>query len=644
MASSPSSKTAAAPSSQTQSGLSTALSSWLLARLDSLLSEPLRQGTPSELVRNRVLAGSACLMLALGVIALGLFPTLLLRIILVLYCLNCVVALALLRRATSHVLPAMLVCSGASVCGLVLLYVLRDRSPYFGTNAGLMVQPVLAVYLLGTRRGLFLTLGWSAVLVLFPLYYTQWGAGAVSPPDEMLWPLYLCASFCFVLSWGLSALHSATATEAQRSLERTLKELRNREGQLLSVFESTDDLVFSLDTDKRLLTSNSAAKQLYRARFGQEPHVGQPFFPESVPELRAAWTPRLAKALAGQRQRFEEEHELESSRATFDISVNPVHGTEGRITGVTVFARNVTAARKEAEMRLGEVYRTLVDVSRQAGMAEIATGVLHNVGNTLNSVNVSTTLVVDKLRQSRLPGLSKVSNLLQERSSELSTFLTQDPQGKLLPAYISALSEQLQQEHSALLKEMRSLSDSIEHMKSVISMQQKYARTAGALEEVSLPQLIDEALRLHAVSFERLGIRIERDYSGVAPVLIDRHRLLQILINLLSNARDALISSESPNKNLLIGIRPAPEGGRLLIEVTDNGIGIAPEHAKRMFTQGFTTKKEGHGFGLHISALAAMEMKGRLSCSSPGKGQGATFTLELPTQAPKSGEHQALGS
>jgi C4-dicarboxylate-specific signal transduction histidine kinase len=155
------------------------------------------------------------------------------------------------------------------------------------------------------------------------------------------------------------------------------------------------------------------------------------------------------------------------------------------------------------------------------------------------------------------------------------------------------------------------------------------------LEEVYLPQLIDEALRLHAVSFERLGIRIERDYSGVVPVKLDRHRLLQILVNLLSNARDALISSETPDKKLTISIRPATEKERLLLQVMDNGIGIAPENAKRLFTQGFTTKKEGHGFGLHISALAATEMGGQLTCSSPGPGQGATFTLELPTAPPK---------
>src|SRR5262249_8760375 len=154
-----------------------------------------------------------------------------------------------------------------------------------------------------------------------------------------------------------------------------------------------------------------------------------------------------------------------------------------------------------------------------------------------------------------------------------------------------------------------------EHIKSIVSMQQKHARTAGAVEQVAVPQLIDEALRLHAVSFEQLGIRILRDYSDVPLIFVDRHKLLQILINLMSNARHALMDSEQGDKCLSIRVRPAPGGERLLIDVGDNGMGITAENLARLFTQGFTTKKTGHGFGLHISALAASEMKGRLTCA-----------------------------
>jgi signal transduction histidine kinase len=292
-------------------------------------------------------------------------------------------------------------------------------------------------------------------------------------------------------------------------------------------------------------------------------------------------------------------------------------------------ARDI-AARKEAEARLGEMHRTLVDVSRHAGMAEIATGVLHNVGNTLNSVNISTTLLADLLRKSRVASLVKVAQLLREHATELDTFLTADPQGKKLPGYLIALSESLVDEREALSQEVLALTESVEHIKSVVTMQQKHARTGGAIEQLHVPQLIDEALRLHAISLERLGISVEREYAEVPPILVDRHKLLQILINLLSNARHALVESQRQDKRLIIRVRQASDEPRLLIDIADNGVGISSENLQRIFAQGFTTKKTGHGFGLHISALTATEMKGRLACTSPGPGHGATFTLELP--------------
>jgi signal transduction histidine kinase len=288
------------------------------------------------------------------------------------------------------------------------------------------------------------------------------------------------------------------------------------------------------------------------------------------------------------------------------------------------------AALEQTLARLGEVHGILLDTSRKAGMAEIATGVLHNVGNTLNSVNVSANLVRDGLRELRISKLARTAGLLRQHTAGLPHFLTSDPVGKRLPEYLQALSEQLGAEQAALVKEMGSLHEALEHLKSIVSMQQRHARTAGAVEQVAVPQLIDEALRLHAVSFERLGIRLERDYAEVPPLFADRHKLLQILINLLSNAQHALVESSREEKRLCIRVRLASGGEWLRIEVEDNGVGITPENQRRLFTQGFTTKKTGHGFGLHISALSATDLKGRLSGTSPGPGQGATFTLELP--------------
>ncbi|HYH97920.1 HAMP domain-containing sensor histidine kinase [Hyalangium sp.] len=290
-------------------------------------------------------------------------------------------------------------------------------------------------------------------------------------------------------------------------------------------------------------------------------------------------------------------------------------------------------ARKEAEAKLGELHRTLLDVSRKAGMTEIATGVLHNVGNTLNSVNISVSVVTERLRGSRIPKLLQATEMLCEHAADLGAFLSTDPRGAKLPAYLSALSMQLADEREALLTEMQALGESVEHIKSIVSMQQQHAQWGGLMEQVQVAQLINDALRLQAGALDRLDIEVEREYAEVPPIVVDRHKLLQILLNLLSNARHALVESRAPDKRLSIRVKRCAERERLCIEVGDNGVGIAQENLTRVFAQGFTTKKSGHGFGLHISALAAAEMKGRLSVRSAGPGHGATFTIELPFQS-----------
>jgi signal transduction histidine kinase len=252
------------------------------------------------------------------------------------------------------------------------------------------------------------------------------------------------------------------------------------------------------------------------------------------------------------------------------------------------------------------------------------------VGNTLNSVNISVGVVTDQLRRSRVSKLVQATELLREHAADLGAFLTTDSRGAKLPGYLGALAAQLAAEREELLREMQALSESVEHIKSIVSMQQQHARYGGVLELVRVPQLIDDALRLSAGSFERKGIEVECEYTEVPPIMVDRHKLLQILLNLLSNARHALVESGTRDKHLTIRVGLGAGEEQLRIQVADNGVGIAPENLTRVFSQGFTTKKRGHGFGLHISALAAAELKGRLSVASAGPGRGATFIIELP--------------
>lgn len=302
---------------------------------------------------------------------------------------------------------------------------------------------------------------------------------------------------------------------------------------------------------------------------------------------------------------------------------------EQRVRERTQELEEQVKAKERAHQELAEAQHQLLETSRQAGMAEVATGVLHNVGNVLNSVNVSVNVIHDQLGQSQIPTLGRVAGLLDSHRQDLSNFITEDPKGKLVPEFIGQLARLLEEERARLATETQTLVKNVEHIKEIVAMQQSYAKVAGITEDLPAVHLMEDALRLNEGGFQRHGIAVHRQFEPVPPVRIDKHKVLQILVNLLRNAKEALNASGRPDKLLTVSIARESED-RVKIIVRDNGIGIAREHLTRVFGHGFTTKKDGHGFGLHSGALAAKEMGGRLWASSDGPGTGATFTLELP--------------
>jgi PAS domain S-box-containing protein len=291
------------------------------------------------------------------------------------------------------------------------------------------------------------------------------------------------------------------------------------------------------------------------------------------------------------------------------------------------FLRDISA-RKESEEELERVHKQLMNASRQAGMAEVATNVLHNVGNILNSVNISASLVIERVKQSKAPGVSRLAALLQEKGAAAGEFIASDERGKRIPEYLTSLGEQLMSDQKMALKELASLRDNLEHIKDTVAMQQSYAKLCGVVETVAVVDLVEDSLRLNAGAFVRHGVTLQREYSEVPPITVDKHKVLQILVNLVRNAKYACDESGRSDKLLTLRVEPAPAGVRIC--VIDNGVGIPKENMARLFTHGFTTRVDGHGFGLHSGALAAQELGGTLLVMSDGPGCGATFILELP--------------
>jgi signal transduction histidine kinase len=283
---------------------------------------------------------------------------------------------------------------------------------------------------------------------------------------------------------------------------------------------------------------------------------------------------------------------------------------------------------RERTAELEALHHQLLDISRKAGMAEVATGVLHNVGNVLNSINISSTLVVEQMQKSGIAHLTKAIALMRDHQADLGTFVTTDPQGKHLLDFFTQLAEHLNSEQVAMVNELAQLQKNVEHIKVIVSSQQAYASSAGFSEMIDLHELVEDALRIHHSAIMRHDINLVKELAEVPRVLADKHKVLQILVNLLSNAKHAM--KDSPVKNLTLKIESADDSVR--VSVGDSGCGIPAENLSCIFAHGFTTKKDGHGFGLHSGALAAKQMGGELRVTSAGPGQGTVFTLELPLE------------
>jgi PAS domain S-box-containing protein len=315
-----------------------------------------------------------------------------------------------------------------------------------------------------------------------------------------------------------------------------------------------------------------------------------------------------------------------------EATITPVRNEQGDITHFVAVKQDITE-RKHAEARLAEAQRELVELSRQAGMAEVATGVLHNVGNVLNSVNVGANCLGEGLRRSKLSSLPRVVALLREHEPDLAAFFGPEGKGRQLPDYLAKLTEHLFAEQAEAREEVAQLEKNIEHIKDIVARQQNLAQVSGLTESVHLTELVDDALLLCADSLDQAGIKLTKHFAAVPPVIAQRHKVLQVLVNLLRNAKHACQDSGQPKKQITLEI--APRANRVCLQVHDNGVGIPPENLTRIFAHGFTTKKNGHGFGLHSGALAMKEMGGTLQVHSDGLGQGATFTLELPLHPPQ---------
>jgi len=344
-------------------------------------------------------------------------------------------------------------------------------------------------------------------------------------------------------------------------------------------------------------------------------------------QIQAGFEVFVAEAKRGLDSQFEWTYiRKDGHRIPVTLGVSSLTNPNGDISGYLGVAGDISDL-KNTMKELKETHEKLMNASLQIGRAEIATNILHNVGNVLNSINVSSTLLAEKVRKSRISSVTKTAELLTEQP-DLAEFFQSDRRGAELPGFLRKLSDQLTKEQQEILNDLSALDKNIHHIKDIVSMQQTYSKVSEIKEHITVQELIELSLNMHTGTLKKNHFKVHIDCDPSLIVDVEKHKVLQILVNLISNAKHACFaaSTEEP----VISIHASKSGNSCQIVIEDNGEGIPKENMTRIFNHGFTTKKDGHGFGLHSCAITAKEMQGSLVAESDGPGSGATFTLSFP--------------
>ena len=457
------------------------------------------------------------------------------------------------------------------------------------------------------------------------------------------------ASFHTLNPWGENeeqfALHFQGETVAEDdgtflgciftfSIEKSSQQSEFDATMLNNLMRNSEDLIYFKDLDSKFTrVSDSMVEQLGAESVEDiigktdfdfwEPECAEGFYNDEQEVIRTK-SPVVSKP---------EETNREGRRTAWVLtSKMPLIDENNNVVGTYGISKDISS-QKVAEQELEVTHKQLLDASRQAGMAEIATNVIHNVGNVLNSINVSISQTMEIAQTLKIENLKKIADMLQENAHN-PKFLTEDEKGKRIPEYLSLVSEELSTNRSTINAELESTQGYLQHVKTIVSMQQEYATGSQVIEEVDLAEVLDDAIKMSSGSLERHRISLVREFVPGIQIMLDKHRVIQILVNLIRNAKHAVQDMDIDSRMIKVVVNQ-PDKETVAIDIIDNGIGISADNMVNLFNYGFSTKSNGHGFGLHSGANSANELGGSLTVHSDGLGKGATFTLTLPNETAK---------
>ena len=422
--------------------------------------------------------------------------------------------------------------------------------------------------------------------------------------------------------------------ELESRVDERTKELGRSESKIRAVLDNIGEGILVLDDDSLIQSINPAAEKIFdtyekdavgknAAQFIQPKEAGNQNpakQDDALSEFFTANNNNQPKEYVG--------HKADGGTFPMEYVVSSMQ--LGDETMHVCILRDITK-RKETEATLAEAQQTLVDSAHKSGMADMATGVLHNIGNILNSVNLAGEQINRISSSSKINGFIKANELLESHKEDLAEFFTNDDRGKKLPAYYLKMGKVLTGEMADIQAETQELIEKTTMMKEVISTQQTYAQSGFHTEQLEIHELMEDALKIQIASLEKWGVKIHKHYRETPACIGQKSKLLQVITNLIKNAKEAMNNNDEFNKPKELTIETGViDDSFSYIKITDNGCGISSKQLAKIFNHGFTTKEQGHGFGLHTSANAMTEMRGTLKVDSAGVEKGASFTLTIP--------------
>lgn len=409
------------------------------------------------------------------------------------------------------------------------------------------------------------------------------------------------------------------------NFDQSEADLRDKFRNLLRY--TTDKIYFKDRNSTFTLCSDSLEKHL--AQPGQESIVGKSDFDFYDFECATKFFDDEQEIMrTGQPIIGQVDTETRNGEITWMFSSKiPLRDADGNIIGTFGISRDITE-QKQTELELSEANRQLVDASRRAGKAEIATQVIHNVGNVLTSIKVAVSESDKICSQQPFDKLERVADLIQTHADD-ECFFQEGQRGSHIPDYLRSLATSLEDDKAKLKKELADCKRHLEHMSMIVAQQQKHATAVQVIQRVDISQLVSDAIQMSSSSLKNHYIGVVRNFKDGMFVETDKHQVLQIIVNLIRNAKHACLDAGSGPRMITIAVEDSGDE-QFTISVADNGVGVAEENLAKLFTYGFTTRKRGNGFGLHSCANTAKELQGSLSVHSDGVGKGSTFVLTLP--------------